>query len=92
LLLSIGCSLEGSCGVLLLCDFSQVAHAQQHGALGVILYNDPIDYVDKSITNSTFPNSWFLPPSGAQRGSLAMDKGDALTEGYPAKGREYISF
>jgi len=67
--------------------FSQVAFAQQYGALGVILYNDPIDYVDKSLTNSTFPNSWFLPPTGAQRGTLAMTKGDKLTEGYPAKGR-----
>jgi len=63
-----------------------VIHAEQVGAIGILIYNDPLDYVDKAITNDTFPNSWFLPPSGAQRGSVMEFSGDPLTPGYPAKG------
>lgn len=65
--------------------------AEEQGAIGVILYNDPFDYAPSKYTNATyedtFPNSPYLPPSGAQRGSIAgYPKGDALTPLFPAKG------
>uniref|UniRef100_A0A914XW32 Uncharacterized protein n=1 Tax=Plectus sambesii TaxID=2011161 RepID=A0A914XW32_9BILA len=59
-----------------------VLAAQSRGAIGVILYHDPQDYV---IGNATFPDTVFLPPSGAQRGSVMTDDGDPLTPFYPAK-------
>lgn len=64
--------------------------AQQHGAVGVIIYNDPADSVDlnkaQPIKNDTFPNSWYLPPSGVERGSVMIFSGDPQTPGFPAKG------
>ena len=36
--------------------------------------------------NETFPNSWFLPPSGVERGGTSLEKGDPLTLGFPSKG------
>ena len=71
----------------------QVKFAEDRGAVGVILYNDPSDYAPAALSNATyedtFPNSPFLPPSGAQRGSLrGFPKGDALTPLFPAKGEK----
>ena len=64
--------------------------AQKHGAVGVIIYNDPQDSVDldkrNATFNDTFPNSWYLPPSGVERGSVMEFSGDPLTAGVPAKG------
>lgn len=73
--------------------FMQVKLAQEHGAVGVILYNDPADSVDlnkaQPIYNDTFPNSWYLPPSGAERGSVMTPLGgDPLTPEFPSKGEQ----
>ena len=35
---------------------------------------------------ATFPNSWYLPPTGVERGSIMEFSGDPLTPGYPSKG------
>lgn len=43
------------------------------------------NFKDYVIGNATFPDTVFLPPSGAQRGSLMTDDGDPLTPFYPAK-------
>lgn len=73
----------------------QIISAEKAGALGVILYNDPKDNVDLSKMNATyedtFPNSWYLPPSGVELG-VAMDLlGDPLTPGFPSKGTDRLS-
>lgn len=64
--------------------------AEQHGAVGVIIYNDPYDYAPPSETNATYegtyPHTRFLPPSGVQRGSMITGyNGDPLTPGFPSK-------
>lgn len=61
--------------------------AQKYGAIGIILYSDPDDYADgQTNSSSVYPNDWWLPTSGVQRGSLVL-AGDPLTPGYPAIGR-----
>lgn len=54
------------------------------------MYNDPGETVDLSRMNATaedtFPNSWFMPPTGVERGSIMDFSGDPLTPGYPSKG------
>ncbi|XP_067940767.1 putative N-acetylated-alpha-linked acidic dipeptidase [Watersipora subatra] len=66
---------------------NKVRLAQDYGAAAVILYNDPQDSVIgvNATYNETFPNSWYLPPSGVERGSTSISKGDPLTPGFPAK-------
>lgn len=64
--------------------------AEENGAVGVIIYNDPQENVDlvrhKAEYNDTFPYSWYLPPSGVERGSVMEFSGDPATEGFPSKG------
>uniref|UniRef100_A0A915MVM6 Uncharacterized protein n=1 Tax=Meloidogyne javanica TaxID=6303 RepID=A0A915MVM6_MELJA len=54
----------------------KVFNAEKRGAVGVILYSDPIDY--------TFPNAVWLPPSGSQRGTLYRGIGDPETPLLPS--------
>lgn len=56
-----------------------------HGAVGLILYSDPADYALDN-ENRVYPDTWFLPGTGIQRGNVVTVKGDPLTQGYPAKG------
>lgn len=63
--------------------------AQQLGAVGVIIYNDPFDFSSNFTNyNETLPHSLWLPPKGAQRGSVvyAVMNGDFPTPMLPAKG------
>ncbi|XP_038074787.1 N-acetylated-alpha-linked acidic dipeptidase 2-like [Patiria miniata] len=60
--------------------------AEAFGAIGLILYSDPADYAVDGIS-SVYPDSWWLPGSGVQRGSLYIQQGvggDPLTPGYPS--------
>ncbi|KAL5009287.1 hypothetical protein ScPMuIL_014868 [Solemya velum] len=75
-------------GRLVIARFGQISRgekirlAEERGALGVILYLDPADY---NLNNSkVYPDDWWLPPTGAQRGSTFAGDGDPLTPGYPA--------
>ncbi|KAL3881662.1 hypothetical protein ACJMK2_028072 [Sinanodonta woodiana] len=63
----------------------KVLNAQRFNASGVILYSDPAD-VNTNGTSDTYPNSWWMPETGLQRGTVGGD-GDLLTPFYPA--REY---
>ncbi|XP_021356400.1 putative N-acetylated-alpha-linked acidic dipeptidase isoform X3 [Mizuhopecten yessoensis] len=63
----------------------KVKIAQQFNATGIIMYTDPADF---NMGNSTYPNSWWLPGSGVQRGTTGPD-GDMLTMFYPAKDYTY---
>jgi len=59
--------------------------AASHGIVGLILYSDPADYsIDPDVP--TFPDSWWLPGTGVQRGSVNLYNGDPLTPGYPSIG------
>lgn len=63
-------------------------HAQEFGAIGAILYNDPANYAPFGINpDQTYDQTWFMPPSGTQRGSAYTSDGDPLTPFYPSTGR-----
>ncbi|WAR19930.1 NALD2-like protein [Mya arenaria] len=61
----------------------KVKQAEIRGAIGIILYSDPDDITAGDV-DKVYPNDWWLPPSGAQRGSIYIGVGDPLTPGYPA--------
>lgn len=68
--------------------YLKVMHAQKFGAIGAILYNDPLDYAPFGIEpENTYNQTWYMPPSGAQRGSTYILNGDPLTPTYPSKGK-----
>ena len=59
--------------------------AQEHGAVGCIIYSDPKD--DGYFTDDTYPKGPQRPPEGVQRGSvqdITMFSGDPLTPGVAA--------
>jgi N-acetylated-alpha-linked acidic dipeptidase len=59
--------------------------AQDHGAVGCIIYSDPRD--DGYSTDDVYPRGAARPPQGFQRGSVAdmpLYPGDPLTPGYGA--------
>ena len=52
----------------------------------MILYSDPDDYAVE-FTDEVYPDSWYLPGTGVQRGNVKSGGlGDPLTPGYPAIG------
>jgi len=60
--------------------------AQDHGAVGLIIYSDPSD--DGYMQGDVYPKGPWRPASSAQRGSvqfLSTAPGDPLTPGRPAK-------
>uniref|UniRef100_A0A8C7YG20 Aminopeptidase NAALADL1 n=1 Tax=Oryzias sinensis TaxID=183150 RepID=A0A8C7YG20_9TELE len=59
-----------------------------YGVVGVLVYTDPLDINDglMSDTSETYPHSWYLPPSGVERGSYSIPFGDMLTPYLAAKG------
>ncbi|XP_067685762.1 N-acetylated-alpha-linked acidic dipeptidase 2-like [Haliotis asinina] len=61
----------------------KVMIAEEHGAIGVILYSDPQDY-HPHFYKGVYPKTWWLPPTGAQRGTVYEGIEDPLTPGYPA--------
>jgi N-acetylated-alpha-linked acidic dipeptidase len=64
----------------------KVKLAQDHGAVGALIYSDPAD--DGYSVDSTYPNGAMRPPQGIQRGSVAdmtIYPGDPLTPGIAAK-------
>jgi N-acetylated-alpha-linked acidic dipeptidase len=59
--------------------------AQEHGAIGCIIYSDPRD--DGYGPGDVYPQGGFRPPQGVQRGSVAdmtLYSGDPLTPGVGA--------
>lgn len=62
--------------------------AQEHGALGCLIYSDPHD--DGYATDDVYPEGPARPPGGLQRGSvedMTTYPGDPLTPGVGATGR-----
>ncbi|XP_041438661.1 putative N-acetylated-alpha-linked acidic dipeptidase isoform X2 [Xenopus laevis] len=68
---------------------NKVSNAQKAGAIGIILYSDPVDYCAPGV--EPYPDGWNLPGGGAQRGNVLNlnGAGDPLTPGYPAKEYTY---
>ncbi|XP_025076798.1 glutamate carboxypeptidase 2-like isoform X2 [Pomacea canaliculata] len=59
----------------------KVENAQHFNAAGVILYSDPRDFSTHNV--KPYPNSWWLPGTGIQRGTVYGD-GDIQTPLYPS--------
>ncbi|XP_041370396.1 putative N-acetylated-alpha-linked acidic dipeptidase [Gigantopelta aegis] len=68
---------------------SKVQIAERHGALGIIMFSDPADYTWPAEDTRVYPQTWWLPPSGAQRGTTFVGSGDPLTPNYPALDTAY---
>ncbi|XP_048579840.1 glutamate carboxypeptidase 2 isoform X2 [Nematostella vectensis] len=65
--------------------FGNVPNAEMHGAAGVILFPDPLDYAPEGHEDrDTYPNTPWMPPDGVQRMSLLPSSGDSLTPLFPA--------
>lgn len=63
----------------------KVYNAQKRGAIGVLIYSDPID--DGYAKGDIYPKGPYRPPSGIQRGSvqfLSHGPGDPSTPGTPS--------
>ncbi|XP_059193796.1 aminopeptidase NAALADL1-like [Centropristis striata] len=70
---------------------AKAINAAPYGVVGVLVYTDPFDINDglMSDLNETYPHSWYLPPSGVERGSFKTDYGDMLTPYLAAKDDTY---
>ncbi|KAG7491046.1 hypothetical protein JOB18_047928 [Solea senegalensis] len=70
---------------------AKAINAAPYGVLGVLVYTDPLDINDglMSDINETYPHSWYLPPSGVERGSFNSHFGDLLTPYLAAKDETY---
>ncbi|XP_041371335.1 glutamate carboxypeptidase 2-like [Gigantopelta aegis] len=68
---------------------SKVQIAERHGALGIIIFSDPADYTWPAEDTRVYPQTWWLPPSGAQSGATFVGSGDPLTPNYPALDTAY---
>ncbi|KAL8183935.1 UNVERIFIED_CONTAM: N-acetylated-alpha-linked acidic dipeptidase-like protein [Gekko kuhli] len=65
---------------------AKAINGARFGVIGVVVYTDPGDINDKKASaEETYPYSWYLPPSGVERGSYSNHFGDLLTPYYPAK-------
>uniref|UniRef100_G3PKD8 Aminopeptidase NAALADL1 n=1 Tax=Gasterosteus aculeatus aculeatus TaxID=481459 RepID=G3PKD8_GASAC len=66
-------------------------NAAPYGVSGVLVYTDPLDINDglMSDASETYPHSWYMPPSGVERGSFNTHYGDMLTPYLAAKEETY---
>lgn len=67
---------------------NQVKAASDFGAAGIILFSDPIN-VAPFPSIPVYPDSWWLPPTGIQRGSILLlsgENGDPQTPRFPSTG------
>ena len=67
----------------------QVKNAQDNGAIGIMIYNDPQNYGPVP-ASQTYPKSLWMPRDGVQRGSIGLGDGDILTPGWPSTGKTEI--
>ena len=59
---------------------NKVRHCEEAGAIGVILFSDPTDAAfNGTDPANVYPNTFFLPPSGVQRGTTFLGDGDPLS-------------
>ncbi|CAK9301354.1 unnamed protein product [Gordionus sp. m RMFG-2023] len=64
---------------------SKVKNAEVFKLAGLILYPDPINFALEGIdSNVVYPNTWWMPESGIQMGTVSLFSGDPMTLGYPS--------
>ena len=69
--------------------YTQLKAADDHKVKAIILYSDPAQY---SPFGKSYPDSWYLPEDGVQRGTVLRMRGDPLSNGYPALGEYILNF
>jgi len=67
---------------------AKVKNAENNGAIGIMIYNDPQNYGPVP-ADKTYPNSLWMPRGGVQRGSIGLGDGDILTPGWPSTDDAY---
>nr|XP_053650513.1 N-acetylated-alpha-linked acidic dipeptidase 2-like isoform X1 [Cherax quadricarinatus]XP_053650514.1 N-acetylated-alpha-linked acidic dipeptidase 2-like isoform X1 [Cherax quadricarinatus] len=69
---------------------NKLVHAEKRGAIGLILFSDPNDVaLEGQEKEAVYPNTWWLPGSGIERGSTFLISGDPLTPGWPSTAQAY---
>ncbi|KAI4877165.1 hypothetical protein NFI96_020668 [Prochilodus magdalenae] len=69
---------------------AKAINAAPFGVVGVLVYTEPYEMNDGLMSeNDTYPHSWYLPPSGVERGSYRTNGGDQLTPYLAAKNGTY---
>lgn len=64
---------------------NRLKNCQDAGAIGVIMFSDPADVAVNGVEpEDVYPNTFFLPPSGVQRGSTFIGSGDPLSPSWPS--------
>ncbi|XP_064110494.1 N-acetylated-alpha-linked acidic dipeptidase 2-like isoform X2 [Macrobrachium nipponense] len=64
---------------------NKVTIAQERNATGIILFSDPNDVAATGTSPAdVYPNSFWIPGSGMQRGTTYDGLGDPLTPGWPS--------
>eukprot|EP00092_Neocalanus_flemingeri_P089241 GFUD01112903.1.p1 GENE.GFUD01112903.1~~GFUD01112903.1.p1 ORF type:complete len:755 (-),score=192.43 GFUD01112903.1:119-2383(-) len=59
---------------------NRLKNCEDAGAIGVIMFSDPSDVASNGTDPANvYPNTFFLPPSGVQRGSTFLGDGDPLS-------------
>lgn len=64
---------------------NRLKNCETAGAIGLIMYSDPAKYATAGVnTSQVYPNTFFLPESGIQRGSTFIGDGEPLSPGWPS--------
>ena len=83
----LGVSLEGKIAISRYGKIfrgNRLKNCQAAGAVGVIMYTDPAQVAPRGTDpESVYPNTFFLPPSGVQRGTTFIDA-DPLSPSWPS--------
>ena len=91
---SLGYNLNGSICIVRYGEVfrgDKLKYAAIYNCSALVIYSDPLEYANVSLhgwdpntKNDVYPDTWWLPPSGFQRGSVQVRNGDPLTPDYPA--------
>jgi len=66
-------------------------NSEHFGCSAMILFSDPADVAANGTEpEDVYPNTFWLPPTGMQRGSLLIVDGDPQTPNYPSIDGVYI--
>ena len=64
----------------------QVEICAKYGAIAVLLFLDPSLVAPHGTNDSlVYPNGPWMPPSAISRGTILVDKGDALSQGFASR-------
>jgi len=84
----LGVSLEGKIAISRYGKIfrgNRLKLCQDAGAIGLIMFSDPSDVAPYgSEPKDVYPNTFFLPDSGMQRGHARLTKGDPLSPTWPS--------